>query len=225
MQSRFLVHTVYCIRYSSQFNQKGNRKITTLFVPCKRFVQSPPVPTIKCWLLSLQASKMKLESGASSILKPGANSVQGQTQPIEESQHGRQSFDSVLREYSRKGEQVAMGPEKVPGHGKASEDSSLLGASWGGKRRRGWMGVQGRAFPVMCDKCTRKTYCHQVTLYLSLSARVALGLANGEGGRLGCRGLLLERGVALCRGMSVWTVIQDLSPVLSPSAFRLCDLG
>lgn len=116
-------------------------------------------------------------------------------------------------------------PEKVLGPGKASEDFSMLGVSWGGERRRAWIGVQGRAFPSVCEKCTSKTYCPQVTLYLSLSPRVALGLANGEEGRLGCRGPLLERGLALCRGKSVWTGSQDLSPVLGPSAFRPRDLG
>ena len=65
----------YCIWYSSQFNQKGNRKISTLFVPRKRFVKSPLVPTIKCWHLSLQASKMKFKSGANSILKPSTYTV------------------------------------------------------------------------------------------------------------------------------------------------------
>lgn len=87
-----------------------------------------------------------------------------------------------------------MDPEKVLGHGKASEDLSMLGVSWGGEKRRGWIAVNSRAFPSMCDKCTSKTYCHQVTLYLSLSSGVALGLANGEGGRLECREPFLERG-------------------------------
>lgn len=43
--------------------------------------------------------------------------------------------------------------------------------------------LESRAFPMVCEQCIGNTHCHQVTLFLSLSPRVALELAEGGVGR------------------------------------------
>lgn len=93
---------------------EGTRKITTLFVACTCFVKSCPVLVMEHWPFSLQTSKIKLKSGASSTLSLRhtycirANWAKGERQDF--GQPWRQCLDV---QETRKG--GAEGSEKVAG--------------------------------------------------------------------------------------------------------------
>lgn len=145
MQKCFLVHTVYCIWYSSQLNQKENRKITALFVLHKQFVKSLPVLTNKCWLLSLQATKMKLKSGADMHFKTKHILCRDKPRKLKTTSLQAGICFSAVRNAMERERGWWRGSWESSGLLKASDDLPMLGVSWGGERG-GWV-VGKQSFP------------------------------------------------------------------------------